>query len=623
MSEQDTTGGAPSSHGTGDGQPAGGSGNNDQNKDNPKPATDNKPSSDNQASGSGTKESDVKTDDNPDDNVEEAVTSGSRPSVVSSVILKADGSNYTIWRTIIPSVLGGSPFALEVAKGELSAPPKEMRNTPAGKVTYKHFVIGNRAAKYILLNSIDPMLAVSLFSSRADTVDAASIYQEIIDKFDNTNGGLKDIMVAKFMRFKYQESLGAEENLFRFVQICSRAAALGMTIPEDLQVTRLLDSLPTNWEPFRGGWSARKPVDKTLALLKVAIESEALRRGKVDAAEITALFSRMRTPGRPSYRRRGNYRRRFDSRRTETNTSEIICYNCNRKGHKKNECRAPRRQHNNHRGRRGQQPGRRPNANLAEALIVELSDAEANATCLDEDFILDSGCSHHMLSSLKWMTAYQPYGKKRAVKLGDSRTLRAQGFGSAKLTVVKDGQPSTITLTEVLYVPRLRRNLISMGKLADDGFDFDVKPEAITIIQGSNRVCAGRTNGLFVFSATDMAETNVASATKAVSLSQVHRTFAHVNVDTLRKMLRREGYKVTEDFRQCEDCVKGKQHRASNRQKPTSAVATRLGEIHCDLCSVNTESFGRHNYFLTVTDEMSRYRKIYFLYSKDETPDYL
>lgn len=42
------------------------------------------------------------------------VVSGPRPRVVSSVILKFDGSNYIAWKTIMPTVLDGEPFAWEV-----------------------------------------------------------------------------------------------------------------------------------------------------------------------------------------------------------------------------------------------------------------------------------------------------------------------------------------------------------------------------------------------------------------------------------------------------------------------------------------------------------------------------
>ena len=94
-----------------------------------------------------------------------------------------------------------------------------MRSKNPGKTTYQHYLQGNPAARYILMTSMAPSLAVSLFGKKAESVDAASIYRELIEKFEKSNGGLKNIMVAKFMRFKYQDSLTSDANLFKFTQI--------------------------------------------------------------------------------------------------------------------------------------------------------------------------------------------------------------------------------------------------------------------------------------------------------------------------------------------------------------------------------------------------------------------
>lgn len=66
------------------------------------------------------------------------------------------------------------------------------------------------------------------------------------------------------------------------------------------------------------------------------------------------------------------------------------------------------------------------------------------------------------------MISYTPYCQAREVRLGGKRTLSAQGSGTAQVTFMREGQPQTIQLKDVLYVPRLRRNLISVSKLADD-----------------------------------------------------------------------------------------------------------------------------------------------------------
>ena len=45
--------------------------------------------------------------------------------------------------------------------------------------------------------------------------------------------------------------------------------------------------------------------------------------------------------------------------------------------------------------------------------------------------------------------------------------------------------------------------------------------------------------------------------------------------------------------------------------------------IHTDLCSPMNQSLGGAYHFMCLTDECSKFRRVYFLRSKDEAPDIL
>ena len=559
----------------------------------------------------------------PDDKEGTPVVCGPRPRVASSVILAPNGSNYISWKTVMPSVLDGEPYAWEVTKGTLNPPGPDKANTPEGKTQMKNFTIGNRAARYVLMNSIHPNLAVSLFLDNAETVEAQEIWRRIKHSFTKKNGGLKEIALTQFMKFKYEPSVPVGDNLLNFRKIVYRMNSLGVSMDDEVQCTKLLESLPSSWEPFRQGWSARTEQQKHLEILIELIEAESLRRGQFDTDEITAMFSR--------FTARGSHFRKKNFQRTTTVNSEVTCYNCNQRGHMQAQCRLPRRGlqqgrgyargRSRNRGGRTRQP--QPQINITEALIVECGPIEINNAVLDEEFVVDSGTTHHMVNNLKWMTDYRPFEESREVKLGGSRALSAQGVGVAQVTTIINGKSTTLKLSEALYVPKLRRNLISVGILADDGLDIKVSRDAIKIIQGQDEIEAKRCNGLFVLSMTEevQAEGNIAKMKKKMSLLEAHKKFCHINVKTIKQMLEREGHEVVDDFVHCDVCTRGKMHRASFKPKPKSVVAPRTGYIHADLCAVSTKSFGGANYFLTLTDDLSRFRKVYFLQSKDETAE--
>jgi hypothetical protein len=558
------------------------------------------------------------------------IVSGPRPRVASSIILNVSGSNYILWKTIMPSVLGGEPFAWDVIKGSLVPPSPDRADTAEGKLQMKNYNIGNRAGRYVLINSIHPTLVAMLILEDAEDVDAHEIWRRIKAKFTHKTGARKSLAMAKFNNFKYQPNSSVGENMYRYKEIVYELESVGTAVDDDLACDKLLESLPASWEPYRQGWSSREENSKNLETLTEGIEAEYVRRSRNDRNEVTAMFSHMNISRGPRFQpaRGRGYSRRFNARRTTVQASEVVCYNCNQRGHFQAQCRAPRRNNhrrgngNNNRGRNRNQP-RNPaaQANIVEALIVEADQAEASSAPSTEEFILDSGSSHHMISDRRWMTNYKPYVNRREVRLGGGRSITARGSGIASVIVVQDGGEVTIELKDVLFVPQIRRNLVSLSKLADEGYNINIANKCMKIQLGSCEVYAERCDNLYMFRAMKPAEANVAGLKAKVSLKDAHRIFAHVNADTLKQMLVREGYEVINDFVECEDCIQGKMHRASYRPKPESAVAPGPGYIHADTCSVSTRSIGGANHFVTLTDDSTRFRKVYFVESKDQIPD--
>lgn len=115
----------------------------------------------------------------------------------------------------------------------------------------------------------------------------------------------------------------------------------------------------------------------------------------------------------------------------------------------------------------------------------------------------------------------------------------------------------------------------------------------------------------------DIEVLNVESDGSPVSLKAAHRTLAHVNKEKTKEVLTREKIKFVDDFESCEACIQGKMHRASYRTKPKEGRATGIGTFHADLCSPATTALGGFKHFLCFTDDYSKYRKVYFLKTKD------
>ena len=112
------------------------------------------------------------------------------------------------------------------------------------------------------------------------------------------------------------------------------------------------------------------------------------------------------------------------------------------------------------------------------------------------------------------------------------------------------------------------------------------------------------------------------SALGSSKIALWHQRLAHVNVKQLRQLVKNsEGVDLQPEGKMkfCEACVHGKMHRLPHSALKDIKSKERLQLVHTDVCGpMQTQSFGGSSYFITFTDDYSRYCKIYFLRKKSE-----
>jgi len=90
------------------------------------------------------------------------------------------------------------------------------------------------------------------------------------------------------------------------------------------------------------------------------------------------------------------------------------------------------------------------------------------------DWIVDFGAMQHMTFHQEWFTTYECISPRR-VFMGDDTILEAVGKGNIKATMQVGGKLLHTTITQVLHVPKMKNNLISVNKFISEGFkvEFD------------------------------------------------------------------------------------------------------------------------------------------------------
>ncbi|KAI4380894.1 hypothetical protein MLD38_007032 [Melastoma candidum] len=257
--------------------------------------------------------------------------------------------------------------------------------------------------------------------------------------------------------------------------IADQLAAIGKSIPVSELVIYTLRGLPRSYDMLVTTLSyatADASFDQVRANL-LNFEQR-LKHIANDPSDIstTALYSSapsFRSKGRASYRssfRRSQSpgllptpnqspltlprsdRRTFGNSHSSTTTTElpraVICQICGKRGHVAVTCL--------HRYNRTL-------ADVPEALAaLTIADSASNL------WYTDSGATHHMTHAPGMLSSLRPYDGSTKVFVGNGQSLPISGVGQVRLST----PVSSLSLVDVLYVPDLKHNLLSIKKLCLD-----------------------------------------------------------------------------------------------------------------------------------------------------------
>jgi hypothetical protein len=193
-------------------------------------------------------------------------------------------------------------------------------------------------------------------------------------------------------------------------------------------------------------------------------------------------------------------------------------------------------------------------------------------------------------------------------------------------------------LKEVLYVPSLRRNLISVSKLDDDGIDCHFGNDKCKILV--NNECVGlafRQDKLYLLSldenANNVCDENMNDSPSANVTKKRKRIddassklwqcrLGHISRGRIERLIKESILLHLEfsDLEQCVDCIKGKYVRKIKKDVKRSAGTLEI--IHTDICGpFPMKSVDGYDSFITFPDDYSRYGYIYPIKERLEALD--
>jgi hypothetical protein len=139
-------------------------------------------------------------------------------------------------------------------------------------------------------------------------------------------------------------------------------------------------------------------------------------------------------------------------------------------------------------------------ADLVSVANGEFDDSEAYADVLSvssgknsliDSWVLDSACSYHMCPNRMWFDTFKSCNAG-TVLIGNDARCKAIRLGTIKVRMF-DG--IVRILTNVRYVPNLKKNLISLGTLDSLGYGYSAKDGVIKITKGTMVIMKGKKIG--------------------------------------------------------------------------------------------------------------------------------
>lgn len=533
-----------------------------------------------------------------------------------SNIEKFDGTNYSTWS-----------FKLRILLKAKNCFHVVEENAPAEPNALAAWNKSDAEVFNIIVQSLNQQQTIYVMNETT----AKGAWQKLAKKYRGDAEDKKITLRRELSNAQWQKEDDVNKYITRIESLAATLSNFGQDISEAEISAYILNGLPHHYRCVKRIFEAMRPSEVTVKQIKNSLLAEEDNKSQQEISTTTAY-------------------------RTKQNRWQKRCFNCGRQNHLQKDCwflKSKEKTKYEKRDYRSSENKTLQNKKMQSSHKAnKLEDESDSKECLEEknkierigfnfankiekqeecsytrqmtNWTIDSGATCHMTNQINILEDFE---KKNCgnVKLADGSNKKSVGVGN--ITLIK--KPEDVKIKDVLFVPELKDNLLSVSKLDEAGMTIKFGDGRCLIYRDGQiiykAICF---NGLYTMNMVTNEDEKLKIAKEVKNDELWHKRFGHLNYDTLYKMHSKNiirGLEIqNKTHPKCEMCILGKSTRNQYKYLNRPLKNCILELIHIDLIGpITPESLGHSKYILCITDDCSRKVKTCFLKTKGEAAEQL
>ena len=369
------------------------------------------------------------------------------------------------------------------------------------------------------------------------------------------SGSNKLFYLTKLVQTKYRDGSSVVDHFNEFQGIVDELHGMGAKLDDELLGLFVLMSLPESWDTLKMSITsiASKAV-VNIEDVKGSILNEKMRRKSQSSSQSDVLIADSR--GRKQTR---SQHQRDKSRGRSKRYANVECHHCKKKGHIKKFCRKFKNEQERTSGKEEKKGDNNDDERAAittDEFQVLHDDEVVNLATHETSWVIDSGASIHTTSRIEFFSSYKP-GEFGVVRMGNDESIKIAGIGDVYLETEIG---TRLVLKDVRRVQDIHLNLISTGRVDDEGFCSTLKNGQCKLTKGSLVVVKGKKYSTLYLLQAELSKYTVNVMEKDDANELWHRRLGHMGEKGMTQLARRNILSGIDKvhLKNCVDCLAGK-----------------------------------------------------------------